>query len=87
MAALATTLQTTMRRLHSIQPDEPLEMVLHTSPNAAMRIRNDEWRSLAEDYHWHIELAPIAAAGEGIGGFRVNRVAPELAAHRLRSAL
>jgi len=87
MAALATTLQTTMRRLHSIQPDEPLEMVLHTSPNAAMRIRTDEWRSLAEDYHWHIELAPIAGAAEGIGGFRVNRVAPELAARRLRSAL
>jgi len=86
MAALATTLQTTMRRLHCIQP-EPLEMVLHTSPNAAMRLRNDEWRSLAEDYHWHIELAPIAGAAEGIGGFRVNPVAPELAARRLRSAL
>jgi len=84
---LATTLQTTMRRLHNIQPDEPLEMALHTSPNAAMRLRNDEWRSLAEDYHWHIEIAPIGGARDGIGGFRVNPVAPELAARRLRSAL
>jgi len=87
MAALATTLQTTVRRLHGVQPNAPLEMVLHTSPNAAMRLRDDEWRSLADDYHWHIELAPIAAAAGGIGGFHVNPVAPELAAHRLRSAL
>jgi len=86
MAALAATLQATVRRLHRVQPNEPLEMVLHTSPNAAMRLRDDEWRSLAEDYHWHIVLAPIAGAAEGIGGFRVNPVAPELAAHCLRAA-
>jgi len=87
MAELAKSLQYTMRRLHRVLPDEPVEMVLHTSPNAAMRLRDDEWRSLAEDYHWHIELAPIPPVLEGIGGFRVNPVAPELAARRLRSAL
>jgi UDPglucose--hexose-1-phosphate uridylyltransferase len=76
-----------MRRLHAIQPDDPIEMVIHTSPNAGMRLRDDEWRSLAEDYHWHIELAPASPRFENIGGFRVNPVAPELAARRLRSAL
>ena len=87
MAELAGALQSTMRRLHTIQPDEPVEMVLHTSPNAAMRLRDDEWRSLAEDYHWHIELAPTPAVFAGIGGFWGNSVAPELAARRLRTAI
>jgi UDPglucose--hexose-1-phosphate uridylyltransferase len=87
MADLADILQSTVRRLHCAQPGEPVEMILHTSPNAGMRLRDDEWRSLAEDYHWHIELAPIPPTFEGIGGFRVNPVSPESAARRLRGAL
>lgn len=87
MMELAHTLQTAMRRLHTVQPEHAVELVLHTAPNAAMRIRDDEWRSLSEDYHWHIELAPTPPTVEGIGGFRVNPVAPELAARLLRAAL
>jgi len=87
MTELATVLQTTMRRLHAIRPDDPVEMVIHTSPNAGMRLRDDDWRSLAEDYHWHIKLAPVSPASDGMGGFRINSVSPELAARRLRSAL
>jgi len=60
---------------------------LHTSPNAAMRLRDDEWRSLADDYHWHMELSPVPAVLQGIGGFYVNPVAPETAARLLRTAL
>ena len=87
MADLASTLQVTVRRLHAVRPDQPVEMVLHTSPNASMRLRDDDWKSLAEDYHWHIELAPNPPVDDGIGGFHVNSVPPELAARRLRSAL
>ncbi len=87
MTELANALQVTMRHLHAIRPDQPVEMVLHTSPNAGMRLRDDDWRSLAEDYHWHIELAPIPPVFDGIGGFRLNSVPPELATRRLRSVL
>jgi UDPglucose--hexose-1-phosphate uridylyltransferase len=87
MTELANVLQATMRRLHAIRPDDPVEMVLHTSPNAGMRLRDDEWQSLAEDYHWHIELAPVSPASDSMGGFPVNPIPPELAARRLRSAL
>jgi galactose-1-phosphate uridylyltransferase len=52
-----------------------------------MRVREDEWRSLAEDYHWHIELAPAGGPAENVGGFAVNRIPPEAAARRLREAL
>jgi UDPglucose--hexose-1-phosphate uridylyltransferase len=87
MADLANVLQDTMRRLHTIQPDQAVELVLHTSPNAAMRLRDDEWRSLADDYHWHMELSPVPTVVQGIGGFHVNPVAPETAARLLRTAL
>jgi galactose-1-phosphate uridylyltransferase len=83
---LANVLQDTMRRLHTIQPDQAVELVLHTSPNAAMRLRDDEWRSLADDYHWHMELSPVPTVVRGIGGFHVNPVAPETAARLLRAA-
>ena len=85
MTSLASVLQFTVRRLHTVRPNEPVEMALHTAPNAAMRLREDEWKSLAEDYHWHIELAPILPGFQGIGGFRVNPIAPELAARQLRA--
>ena len=87
MAELANALQDTMQRLHAVQPDHPVELVLHTAPNVAMRLRDDEWRSLSDDYHWHIELAPLSSVSQSIGGFRVNPVAPELAARLLRAAL
>jgi UDPglucose--hexose-1-phosphate uridylyltransferase len=87
MADLATTVQTTMRRLHTIQPGLPVVMALHTSPNAAMRLRENEWRTLAEDFHWHVELFPTPSALQGIGGFHVNPIAPEIAARLLRSAV
>lgn len=86
LAGLARALQGTFRRLHAVQPGVPLECTLHTSPNEAMRIREDEWQSLAEDYHWHLEIAPDRPARESVGGFAVNQVPPEVAAKLLRDA-
>jgi UDPglucose--hexose-1-phosphate uridylyltransferase len=87
MSGLARTLQATFRRLHAVQPGVPLEFTLHTAPNEAMRLRNDEWRSLHDDYHWHIEIAPDVPNGETVGGFAVNPVQPEAAAKQLREAI
>jgi UDPglucose--hexose-1-phosphate uridylyltransferase len=87
MADLARTLQGTSQRLHAALPDVPLELALHTAPNEAMRLRDDEWRTLAEDYHWHIEIVPDSPVKEAVGGFAVNRVPPEVAAKHLRDAL
>lgn len=87
MADLARVLQETVRRLHAVQPEAPLELSLHTAPNEAMRLRGDEWRTLAEDYHWHIEITPDGSSPEAVGGFAVNPVPPEAAAKQLRDAL
>ena len=87
MGDLARVLQATVRRLHAVQPGVPLEMAIHTAPNPAMRLRDDEWRTLAEDYHWHIEITPAESAQDAVGGFALNPVPPELAAKRLREAI
>jgi len=87
MSDLARVLQGTVRRLHAVQPGVPFEMAIHTAPNPAMRLRDDEWRTLAEDYHWHIEITPAGSAREAVGGFAVNPVPPEAAANRLRQVL
>ncbi len=87
MTDLARTLREAYRRLHVIQSGLPTEFTIHTAPNEAMRLREDEWRSLPEDYHWHIEVVPDGSARESVGGFAVNPVPPEIAAKRLREAL
>jgi UDPglucose--hexose-1-phosphate uridylyltransferase len=86
MPDLARVLQATFRRLHAVQPGVSLELTIHTAPNPGMRLRDDEWQTLAEDYHWHIEITPAGSAREAVGGFAVNPVPPEAAASRLRDA-
>jgi UDPglucose--hexose-1-phosphate uridylyltransferase len=83
---LARTLQTVFRRLHAVQSGVPLVFTLHTAPNEAMRLRDNEWRSLPEDFHWHIEIAPGGRPHDDVGGFAVNPVPPEMAAKLLRDA-
>jgi UDPglucose--hexose-1-phosphate uridylyltransferase len=84
---LARTLQRTYWRQHAVQPGVPLDFVLHTSPNELMRLRDDDWQSLVDDYHWHIEVAPDGRVRDTVGGFAVNSVLPETAAKQLRDAI
>ncbi len=85
LADLARVLQQTIRRLHTAQPGMPLELTLNTAPNEGMRIRDDEWRTLSEDYHWHIEIVPCKDTPETLGGLALNPVPPETAAKHLRN--
>jgi len=84
---LARTLQRTFSRLHAIQPRVPLEIVLHTGPNEAMQVGDDDWHTLPDDYHWHIEIAPSGQEQHIVGGFAVNPVPPEAAAKQLKGAI
>jgi UDPglucose--hexose-1-phosphate uridylyltransferase len=55
---LARLLRSTLRRLTSVA--RAYHLVLHTSPNLSARpYLPDAWRTLPEDYHWHIEILPI----------------------------
>jgi UDPglucose--hexose-1-phosphate uridylyltransferase len=88
MRDLAGTLKRTLQRIRTIT--ESFHMVLHTSPNESHGSASlGYWKTLADDYHWHIEILPILAAKAKSYTFKevyYSPVAPETAAGRLRDA-
>jgi UDPglucose--hexose-1-phosphate uridylyltransferase len=55
---LAGLLRRTLQRIRSIT--ENFHMVLHSSPNTLHRSEVlDYWKTIDDDYHWHIEILPI----------------------------
>ena len=85
---LAGLLKRTLQRIRTIT--ESFHMVLHTSPNAAHQSSSlGYWKSLDDDYHWHIEILPIVSAKAKSYTFKevyYSPVSPETAARRLREA-
>jgi UDPglucose--hexose-1-phosphate uridylyltransferase len=77
----------TLRRLEQIS--DSYHMVLHTAPNTRVsRVEPaDSWKTLAEDYHWHIEIMPILPKGSRSYALKevyFNAVLPEDSAKQLR---
>src|SRR6266581_2988176 len=83
---LASLLRGYFGMLAGTQGDPSFEMVLYTAPNQAAKLLPNEWSSIAEDYHWHIEITPTPERLTRIGGIHVNETSPEDAARRLREA-
>jgi UDPglucose--hexose-1-phosphate uridylyltransferase len=84
---LAALLGRTLRRLQKFAP--AFHMVIHTAPNTLNRKGEmaGYWKTLADDYHWHIEILPIVqprGLSYGIKEVYVNAVLPEQAAEYLR---
>ena len=84
---LAALLGRMLRRLEKFAP--AYHMVVHTAPNT--RSRKGElagyWETLADDYHWHIEILPIVhtrSKSYSIKEVYFNAVLPEQAADYLR---
>ena len=63
-------------------------MVLHTSPNTRAKPEtSDYWSTLADDYHWHIEIMPITERRSKSYSLKETYycpLLPEQAAARLR---
>ncbi len=85
---LAVLIKRTLRRILAIA--ESFHLVLHTSPSSSHASRSlGYWKTLDEDYHWHIEILPILAAKAKSYTFKevyYSPVSPETAAKRLREA-
>jgi len=84
LAALAGR---TLRRLEQIS--DSYHMVLHTSPNTVVKRGEpgEYWKTIAEDYHWHIEIMPILPKGSRSYALKevyFNEVLPEESAKHLR---
>ena len=86
VADLASLLRGHFGTLARILDDSSFEMVLYTAPNQAAKLVPGEWSTIAEDYHWHLEITPSPDRLSRIGGIHVNDLAPEEAARRLREA-
>ena len=84
---LAGLLGRTLRRL--LQLTGNYHMVLHTAPNTLQTKGelSEYWKSIAGDYHWHIEILPIVetkSKSYSIKEIYFNGTLPEEAAERLR---
>jgi UDPglucose--hexose-1-phosphate uridylyltransferase len=85
---LSALLRHTLKRILSVS--HSFHLVLHTSPNSLYRSEVlGYWKTIDDDYHWHIEILPIVASK--IKSYTVKEsyftpITPETAAARLREA-
>ena len=85
---LAGLVKRTLQRIRTLT--ESFHLVLHTAPNRSHVSKSlGYWKTLDDDYHWHIEILPILAAKAKSYTFKevyYSPVSPETAAKRLREA-
>jgi UDPglucose--hexose-1-phosphate uridylyltransferase len=85
---LAALLRRILRRIRLIAP--AYHLVVHTSPNTIhpkSETSAQYWKTIADDYHWHIEILPIVetrSKSYSIKEVYYNAIMPEAAADRLR---
>jgi len=85
---LARVLKKILKSIYDILGDVPYNFILNDSPNLIPR--SDYWKTIKQDYHWHIEITPriYRTTGFELGtGFYINRFSPEKAASALRASL
>jgi UDPglucose--hexose-1-phosphate uridylyltransferase len=83
---LAFLLKEILLRLKILLDDPPYNFILHSGPNRIKR-RGEVWKTLNEDYHWHIEIMPRYMRIDGFEwgtGLYINATTPEQAAASLR---
>ena len=85
---LGILLRRTLQRIRTLT--EEFHLVLHTSPNSFNPSESlGYWKTLDEDYHWHIEILPILGAKARSYTFKEVYYSPltsETAVRRLREA-
>ncbi|MBI2527715.1 MAG: hypothetical protein HYV93_17250 [Candidatus Rokubacteria bacterium] len=81
---LAVLLGGYFRALERSLGDPSFEMTLYTAPNRASKVLPGEWATIAEDYHWHLEVIPQPDRLTRVGGIYVTETSPEDAARLLR---
>jgi UDPglucose--hexose-1-phosphate uridylyltransferase len=85
---MAALVGRTLRRL--LQVAHSYHLVLHTAPNGLQKKGSlrEYWKTIAADYHWHIEILPILTGrgkSYGLKETYFNDLLPETAAENLRA--
>jgi len=85
---LAALLRRTLQRVRTVT--ESFHLVLHTSPNSLHPSKTlGFWKTIDDDYHWHIEIMPVIAAKAKSYTFKevyYSPVSSETAVKQLREA-
>jgi UDPglucose--hexose-1-phosphate uridylyltransferase len=84
---LAAVLGRTLRRLEQVC--RAYHLVIHTAPNSLQKKSSlrEYWKTIAADYHWHIEILPIIQGRTKSYSLKetyFNGLLPEIAAEHLR---
>lgn len=86
---LAKVLKTVLLKLKLALNDPPYNYIIHTAPfRRITRAKSGYWKTINEDFHWHIELIPQLTRVAGFewgSGFYINPTPPEEAAKYLRA--
>jgi UDPglucose--hexose-1-phosphate uridylyltransferase len=86
---LAGVLQQVLSRLKRVLDDPPYNYLLHTAPFRRAKDKVGHWKTIEDDFHWHVELIPRLTRVAGFewgSGFYINPTPPEEAAKYLREA-
>jgi len=75
---------TGLRPVVDIMFGDFIALTMDQIANQAAKVLPTEWSTIAEDYHWHIEVTPTPERLGRIGGIYVNETPPEDAARKLR---
>lgn len=81
MQSLARILRRLTGRIRQLAQSGGYVLTLHTAP--FRRPKADAWKTIDNDYHWHIEIDPCISVLNGLvesGGFHLNPIPPEDAA-------
>jgi UDPglucose--hexose-1-phosphate uridylyltransferase len=85
---LAALLRRTLQRVRTVT--EGFHLVLHTSPNSLHPSKTlGFWKTIDDDYHWHIEIMPVLATKARSYTFKevyYSPVSSETAVKQLRDA-
>ncbi len=90
LADLAGVFKEVLGRLKTVLNDPPYNFLLHTAPFRHAKDKVAHWKTIEDDYHWHIELIPRLTRVAGFewgSGFYINPTPPEESAQYLRQAV
>lgn len=84
---LGKVLKKVLTKLKVGLDDPAYNLVLHTAPFRKKKAKAGYWKTIEDDYHWHIEIIPRLTSPAGFEwgtGFYICSITPEDAAQYLR---
>lgn len=84
---LARVLKKVLLKLKVGLGDPPYNFVLHTAPFRRKKAKAGYWKTIEDDYHWHLEIIPRLTSPAGFEwgtGFYICPISPEETAQYLR---